>query len=61
MSNKASFKSAYLEFLVVKPPVLSVLEEVRVPVTVLKSVVHVIRDSLPVGDGLRVGTPHGGL
>ena len=43
---------------VVESVVEPILEEVAVSVAVLGGIVDVVRDSLPVGDGTRVGTLH---
>ena len=48
------------ECCVVESVVEPILEEVAVSVGVLGGIVDVVRDSLPVGDGTRIGTLHWG-
>ena len=49
----------YLKLFVIESPIFSILEKVCEPVAVLQSIVHIVGDALPVGNGFGVTLGNG--
>ena len=50
----------YLKLFVIESPIFSILEKVSEPVAVLQSIIHIVGDALPVGNGFGVALGNGG-